>query len=136
VDTHPLDLLDDLDLAGAAGAARAWVFMRRGVQLIPRPLAQVAHEAVAVAAAYRQGTASEADLVAAREQCWTYMGGRSCEFDDPDVNAMRAVICILFPAIDDPFETLGAFIEFCLDAGTSEEALTGTLLSVFSRGGQ
>ena len=72
---------------------------------------------------YREGRITAEDLKEARVAAWDYLGGRSCDFSSPGVNAIRAVIFLLFPALenDDLYENLFHFLDFCEGAGLSRE---------------
>lgn len=74
-DNTPWELLDELDrpglLCGECGRLRA--------------------------ARYRHNQASAADLERVRVAAWDFLGTDSCSFESPEVLAVRAVICLLFP---------------------------------------
>ncbi len=105
--------------------------MMRGIDLIPGSLPNIAKEALKAAATFQRGRASEAELERVRVACWDHLGSRDCEFSDPEVCAMRAVICALFPVIEDPAESLGLFLDLAQSAGATDSDLSALLALVY-----
>lgn len=74
-----------------------------------------------VADGYRAGDVSASDLLAARLDAWDHLGAESGDFSSPRVNAVRAVLFLLFPDDDADFEdaslVVSHFIDFCQGAG-------------------
>jgi|GEM_PF-6437374 len=74
-----------------------------------------------VADGYCAGDVPASDLLAARLQAWEHLRAESCEFASPRVNAVRAVLFLLFPDDDPSFEDASVlvahFVDFCEGAG-------------------
>jgi hypothetical protein len=89
---------------------------------------------LALANAYGNGAASDEDLKAAQVEAWTHLGPHRYDFSRPDVNAIRAVICTLFPDGPDPhlFENMLFFFEFCAAAGVDREEQHRLLQATFA----
>ena len=109
----------------------ARTLMIRGVDLIPGSLPNIAKEALEAASEFQQGRASEAELGRVRVACWDHLGSRDCDLSDPEACAMRAVICALFPVMDDPAESLGWFLDFAQSAGAIDSDLAALLAQVY-----
>jgi hypothetical protein len=60
-------------------------------------LPPAAEEWLQVAERYRHKQASAADLERVRVAAWEFLGKDSCNFESPEVLAVRAVICLLLP---------------------------------------
>lgn len=93
---------------------RWYSFMMACCQLISNKLPEIAHHWLHVAQDYRKGLVSINDLVAARVEAWRFLEPNSNNFSLPEVNAIRAVICLMFPESeqDDWFATLDVFLDF------------------------
>jgi hypothetical protein len=126
-------LAADLEETGALGdARRRRVFMLRLVERLPLSPLEVGW--LEMARRFADGTATEADLAAARVDAWNSLEGRSCNFADPAVNRTRAVLCALFPD-SEPDEGLDKIMnveEFFVDAGGEEHQAVELLNTVFA----
>ena len=115
------DTLNDIEMAGGltAGFDNAMRFMIEACNKMALP--DHAKESLAVATRYVNNDASVEDLKTVRVRCWQSIKGRDCEFADPEVAAIRAVICTLFPRRQDAdlFETLSFFEDVAVAAGIS-----------------
>jgi hypothetical protein len=125
-------LAADLEETGALGdARRRRAFTLRLVERLPLSRSEAGW--LETARRYADGTATEADLVAARVDAWTSLKGRSCDFADPAVNRTRAVLCALFPdsARDERLEEMLNVKEFFVEAGGEEHQAVELLDAVF-----
>ena len=100
-----------------AAAGRATDFMLALLDGVTRPMPDVARHGVAVARAFRAGTASAAALEAARVACWEYVDSRGGSTGDPQPEnaCVRAVICTLFDgpqAGGDAGDAIDNFLDF------------------------
>ena len=129
-------LAADLDETGALGdARRRRVFMLRLVEQLPLSPSEVAW--LETARRFADGTATEAELTAARVEAWSSLEGRSCDFADPAVNRTRAVLCALYPdsARDEGLDQICNVEEFFVDAGGEEHQAVELLQAVFRAAG-
>lgn len=110
---------------------RARTAMVRCVDFIPRRLPEVVMQALRTAKDFGQGRASEAELERARVACWQHLRPHDCDFADPDVCAVRAAICALFPVVDEPFDYLSTCLEFAESAGAADSDLSAVLREVY-----
>lgn len=86
-----------------------------------------------LAEAYAAGRASRQELIDARVDAWGYLGNRPNDSADPEVNAVRALISVLFPDdVDDWYERVNLFIECCEGAGTDAGELCRQLREAFA----
>ena len=119
-DSELSDLLDDLgeviDLSRQDASMRS--FMLDACELIRGVLPEEAASWLQTANEYAAGIAGASELTQARVDAWHYLGTESCNFKDQRVNAVRALICLLFPREErqDGYETLSHFIQFANDA--------------------
>jgi hypothetical protein len=90
-----------------------------------------ATSALRVAHEFKQASSDIPEVVAARVACWDCLGDRSCDFQDPEVSAVRAVICTLFPVSDDAIETTHNFLDFAISAGLPEQQLLAIMQAHF-----
>ena len=117
------DVLNDLEMhcPDFADQERARSFMVKAAALMTNQLPPIAGDVLRIAENIRAVRSPSSTLEQARVACWEYLGTRDREYDDPEVCAVRAVICALcFDDNFDPFETLQAFAEFAVGAGASE----------------
>jgi hypothetical protein len=90
--------------------------------LIGRKLPPQAWHWLQVSSDYRVGRITSQELDVARVAAWKYLGPQSCNFSSPEVNAVRAVICLMFPDNrNDWYDSLCVFLEFCNDAENHQE---------------
>jgi hypothetical protein len=125
-------LAADLEETGALGdARRRRAFMLRLVERLPLSPSEAGW--LETARRFADGTATEADLVAARVEAWNSLEGRSCDFADPAVNRTRAVLCALYPdsARDEGLNQICNVEEFFVDAGGEEHRAVELLNAVF-----
>ena len=98
----------------------------------PRP----AREALNMARRSHAGGLSEGQLEEQRVALWTLLEGKSCNFQDPGVCAIRALICAMGPFSAEEWEThqqdpLELFLEFCEGAGFPTAAIADALRAVY-----
>ena len=125
-------LAADLEETGALDdARRRRIFMLRLIERLPLSPSEAGW--LETARRYAGGTATEADLVAARVDAWNSLEGRSRDFADPAVNRTRAVICALFPdnERDEGLDEITNVEEFFVDAGGEEHQAVELLGAVF-----
>ena len=97
------------------------------------PLTAIQQAWLHTAQACEVGEADEEALAATRVAAWDSIAGSDCDFIRPEVNQVRALICVLFPArgesMDDgeAIDRLQALLEFYLAAGGSA-ATAGAIL--------
>lgn len=88
-------------------------------------LPQDAERWLGAADAYRAGEVAAGDLLAACLEAWEHLGAESCDFASPRVNAVRAVLFLLFPDDDPDLEdaslVVSHFVDFCEGVGVSLE---------------
>lgn len=128
------DTASDLDVAGRLNDPKLRrEFCLRLVETLPLPNQEA--EWLDVARRYANKRATEMELEAARVAAWTALGTRSCDFSDPAVNRVRAVICTLFAdaSRNDALDEIINVEEFFRGAGGAEEESTSILQSVFAR---
>lgn len=108
-------------------------FLCRCVQLVQECLPETGQAAFGVAQAYWfDGEVKVEDLVAARLRCWRYLdekGRASCIYDDEDA-AMRALICLLYPALESGetnLESINWFFDFLEEIELDSRKLTQLL---------
>ena len=109
------------------------------ISLIPLDLPLVATDAIKMANHYWVDETVELARLQRQIACWQYLRERSatCKFEIPETYAIRALICVLYPA--DPSEDILDITEFFIEmfrralSIDNEEALTTTLLSVTDR---
>ena len=115
-----------------ADARRAQTFIDNAIHLLPREsLPAPVRSALEVASRYREGAATDTELEKARVAAWDSLGDRSLEIDRPDVAAVRAAICALYPTIDDVYETLHAFTDFAMRAGVADSELAKVMSTAY-----
>ncbi len=99
--------------------------------LLPR----AAEEWFQVAERYRRKHADAADLERVRVAAWDFLGKDSCSFESPNVLAVRAVICLLFPddyeGGDQWFETVHFFLDVSNDAADHQREQCKLLRQLF-----
>ena len=128
----PYDLLEDIDLEPPQDcASEVRSFMLDICSRLAQRMPAVAASSLSVGRDFLSGACDVVALEAARVACWNHLGDRSCEFGDPDVNAVRAVICTLFPDSDDTFDTLHNFLDFAIGAGLPESQLVDGMRAHF-----
>jgi hypothetical protein len=104
-------------------------------RLLAPLLPPAAKEWLQVAEQYGERQATAADLERVRVAAWDYLGKDSCNFESPNVLAVRAVICLLFP--DDYehgeqwFETVHFFLDVSNDAANHQREQSELLLNLF-----
>ena len=112
-----LDPIDELErighmvcLASYTGLLREFMLRSsRDFKFLPVE----ATEWLSVAMAYADGDTDAAELESARIAAWQSVAGRDWDTSQPEVAAVRAVICAMFPEFgEDPFETISWFIDF------------------------
>jgi hypothetical protein len=128
----PYDLLEDIDLNPPQDyARRVRRFMLDACSRLAERLPAVAASSLRVARDFSNGACDVVALEAARVACWNHLGGRSCDFRDRDVSAVRAVICTLFPDSDDAFDTIHNFLDLAVGAGLPESQLLESMRAHF-----
>ena len=65
------------------------------LSLIEDRMPAVGLSAIRVSNQFQSGYATVAALERAKADCWLAISGRDCEFDVPEVSAIRATICVL-----------------------------------------
>lgn len=129
------DLIDAIDarVAEPDRDPRTRRFMMEACHGLAELLPPRAAHWLEVARAYAAGEASPAELTETRLEAWKHLGNRSCAFDDPAVNAVRAVIFVLDPENkDDWFDNMIFFIDYCEGAGADRERLCRQLRETFA----
>lgn len=101
--------------------------------LVPIPLPPEALAALNSAERYLKGELSSNELTQVRIGLWTYLGNRSCDFDDPNVNAVRLVLCATFHTWEREhlLESLMAIHDFALAVGVHKDSLSTILRKRF-----
>jgi hypothetical protein len=89
--------------------------MLAACQMLASLLPPTAEEWLQVAARYRHNQATSEDLERVRVAAWDFLGKDSCNFESPDVLAVRAVICLLFPDDYEGGEQWFETVQFFLD---------------------
>ena len=127
------DTLNDIEMAGGltVGVDNAMRFMIEACSRLALP--EYAKESLEVAARYVKNQASAGELETVLARCWRSIEGRSSEFNDPNVAAIRAVICALYPRErqTDLFTTLGFFYDCAVTSGVSPDDLLAGLRRAF-----
>jgi hypothetical protein len=104
-------------------------------RLLAPLLPPAAEEWLHVANRYQEKHASAADLDRARVEAWDFLGNDSCNSESPNVLAVRAIICLLFP--DDYedgeqwFDTVQCFLVASNDAVDHRREQCELLLKLF-----
>ena len=77
------------------------------------------------------------ELLEVRVNMWKLISGRDCQFDDPFVCKIRAVICVLFPIneMEDAGENLWNYFEFYQGAKLNECIALEAIKQVYSNYG-
>ena len=131
-------LIDAIEDAGPLEEHRAdWVkFMLASAELIAERLPDVGRAALETARRFWNGQADAQELEDARVRSWKYLEARGVgtSLDEPDVCALRAVICLLYPDTGgvDFFDLVHFFVEVTqkvTDIGREQCAL---LRSIFA----
>ncbi len=107
----PDDLLNELEATGALEARPdllRWSLVA-AARLLSSKLPPTVVAALDTAERHLRGTATDTELEAARVHSWHLADTPGGQVTDPDVAAIRAAICALYPEIDDPFETTRFF---------------------------
>ncbi len=127
------DLLANIDERARVRGPEVIRFMLDSCQLIRPALVSVAAAALDVAREFWAGNADEAALRQARVDCWAYLDsiGASTSLTDKSVCAVRCVICLLSPEIDDPFETANWFITVSQRVADIDDQQQAQLRSIF-----
>jgi hypothetical protein len=125
----PYDFLDDINPDAHSGEVRPFMLTVCD-RLVSRLPAEVLN-GLEAARRFQFGSCDATELESARVACWNYLGNRSCEFQDPDVNAVRAVICAMYPDSEDAFHTIHVFLDFVIAAGLAEGDVLGAMRNHF-----
>jgi hypothetical protein len=128
-----LDFFDGLEATRRNDPNRLYAFMRACCRSLSGRLPPAAERWFRAADDYRRSRLSTTGLEAERVAAWDYLGARSCDFDSPEVNAVRAVLFLLYPDFEgeDPELVLSHFLDFCRGAGLSGEAAGEWLREAF-----
>jgi hypothetical protein len=102
--------LAELERSIEAHPDRTQRFLIKAARLLPS-LPGPAVQALEVAERFHAGTVEADDLEAARVSCWDLCDTGEGRGTTPEVAAVRAAICALFPSLDDPFETVCFFFD-------------------------
>lgn len=89
---------------------------------------------LAAGEAYSRGEISAASLERARVEAWEHLGDESSNFTSPRVNAVRMVICGLFPDQEkdaQQFDLLTNALEFFLGAKGNSEVAAAVIAEAF-----
>lgn len=128
----PYDFLDEIDSNPPPDyASRIRPFMLAICDRIVDSWPTVAADGLAIARRFPSDTCSVSHLQSARVACWNYLGSRSCDFEDTEVNAVRAAICTLYPDSAEPFDTIQNFLDFAIGAGLAELELLAVMRTHF-----
>ena len=103
-----LDAIESLAVPIETHPDRVQWFLIKAARLIPG-LPDTAIRALEVAERFLGGSAGNRDLEGARVSCWHLCNTPGGEVSSPDVAALRAAICALYPKLDDPLETVRFF---------------------------
>jgi hypothetical protein len=73
--------------------------------LVKRPIPAIAQKGLESAIDFNSGKLSSAELVTVRNECWDYLDSKdaTCNFQEPETNIIRAVICLLYEI---PYESV------------------------------
>lgn len=121
-----VDLIDDVEqrIPQAERDRRTRAFMLEACGRVVPHLPPQSAEWMRIARAYATGAASEKELTEGRQAAWTFLQGRSCAFEIPEVSAVRAVLFVLYPDGDDDWLFgMTCFLEFCIHAGADSGTL-------------
>jgi hypothetical protein len=116
--SDPYVLADLLESSGLLSPQTVRTFCCACCQLIWTDIPTIAQEALSIAEAYLQHQVSDDVLVATRVKLWSFLDQDTSNLAAPTVNAIRAVICCLYPdasmhKANDLYETLATTIDFC-----------------------
>lgn len=135
--TSPDDLIGELDarLGPSEWFPRLAVFMVRSCELVSRAFPARARAALDVGRRYwSEGKATREDLDRASAECWQHLRSTDSEnrLDDPDVVALRAVMCVLVAEQRaDPAEVAFWFVSLTRRLGAIESEQVALLREVF-----
>ena len=98
-------------------------------------LPEPAREAIVIAARFHDKAASAPELEASRVAMWALIKGRDCDFGDPFVCSIRALLCAMFPLTsnESPYDILVLFMDLCDGAHFSSDSICRALRSVYGR---
>lgn len=115
--------LDDrlVELAEAGALDDDWPAVRRVALAWVSALALTGAEQrwLAQGAAFAEGRIGEAALEATRVEAWNSIDGRDCDWTDPEVSRVRAVLCVLYP--DEDMQDAQMFLETLLNFYTGAQ---------------
>ena len=133
--SNPYVLADELEASGLLNPAGVRRFSCACCRLIWAYLPAIAQEALAVAEASLQHHIPDELLVETRVKLWRFLGQESCNFASPSVNAIRAIICCLYPDRSmretDLYDTLTITMDFCNAVMPYQEQQVQLLRNIF-----
>lgn len=110
------DYLEELELKGVlSNEKKVLTFCCACCHLILDKLPEIARKALKIAEKYIEEKATIQDLVNARVALWHYLGNDYMSFDQPNVAAVRGVICCLYEikTQDQGFDSIDFVMKFC-----------------------
>ncbi len=129
------DYLEDLELKGALNNEKKVLsFCCACCNLIFDKLPDNARNALAVAERYIKGSANLQDLINARNALWKFLGEDFMNFDNPNVAAIRAVICCLYEIKnqDESFNSIAYVMGFCNYVEVKSSEQYNLLVEIFT----
>ena len=93
-----------------ASPSQTQQFLIQAARLLSGRLPKPAIAALDIAERFHRGDASLTELEAARVQCWNLCNTPGGAIDSPDVAALRAAICALYPRLDEPYDVVSFFL--------------------------
>ena len=132
----PYAFADELEARGLLNPHAVRTFSCACCRLIYAHLPIIGQEALGIAEAYLHHQASDELLVNTRVKLWTFLGQESCNFASPTVNAIRAIICCLYPDASmretgTLYDTLTATMDFCNAVKPYQEEHSQLLRDIF-----
>ena len=133
---NPYVLADELEARQLLNLRLVRSFSCRCCRLIWTYLPGIAQEALGIAEASLHHQASDDLLVDMRVRLWNFLGTESCNFASPTVNAIRAVICCLYPDVNvnesgDLYDMLTSTMDFCNAVEPCQERQYQLLRAIF-----
>jgi histidine triad (HIT) family protein len=104
------DILGSLERPIQTHPDQVQQFLLKAARLLsglPHP----ALRALEIAERFHRGSAGAGELEAARLSCWHLCDTPASQLDSPEVAALRAAICALYPSLEEPFETVCFFFD-------------------------
>ena len=136
--TDPYELIQDLEARDRLNHRGMLLFACACCRLVWTHLPNIAQDALLIGESFLQGQCTEKHLTDTRVKLWEFLGDQSCKFDQPRVNAVRAVICCLYPPsdwheTDDYYTAIECTMDFCNAVEPHEPEQVRLLRNIFER---